>query len=272
MILKDTIFGFFTDYDKISDTYKDLSGKGLLERYNEAMGDQADEDLLPLVDNLVNTLLSVKLCEEKFLLYLEGRTGSRSLVSGSYIVEEIRRAMLSKIISWYKIKGTKKLLLILLNMIGIDATITEEFNTYGFDSAVTFDDPLRVFDQSCGECVGYTLDFTGPPVLDPAQFVVMMGIMRFNDPIDTYLRTGTYNGSEIVAQNVQVLPDGLGGLAYSNPYDPYLVIELIGGVYVVTGGYMRYYTQIAPDVFLFSIGAVISIGSFDDSWSTSFSG
>lgn len=66
----DNFFSFFLpQYYKDEDTYKDINGKGILERFCEVCSEYFDDDVMPDIDNFMD-ILDVDLTHPLFLNYL----------------------------------------------------------------------------------------------------------------------------------------------------------------------------------------------------------
>lgn len=191
MIFKDIIFEFF-GYWKNIDSNKDVDGKGTMERYNEIIGIDIDDEILPLVDNLVpyNTLPRAVL--ERLLIYLEKNVGS-DLYLGSGI--EMRRRVRQNIHDYYRIRGTLGAYHLMFGMLGYTITITETWTDYSFDSPLTFDDPVRRFDMNCSNCSSYRIDVLGDywdeveevSTIPDEDIEAFRSIIIFNQPINAVL-------------------------------------------------------------------------------------
>jgi hypothetical protein len=198
--LKPHIFGLFGDYFQLTDPNKDISGKGTLQRFNEAVAEDFDEEVMPEIENLVTNLIPALTLLNSHLSIVEESIG-HNLYLGP---EEVwRRRVLKYIMRLYEIRGTKKCYTLLLNWIGFDVTITEHSDDYTFDSAVTFDDATRVWDRSCQGCSDYTLDLSrivpGASTLSSVELAAINSIIEFNQPINANLREILFDGSSIGA-------------------------------------------------------------------------
>ena len=194
--LKDIIFGFFGSFQVVEDINKDANNKGTLERYNEAMALEYDEEILPLQENIIDNNLVPSTAFFQFIPYLENRVGSTLFMGSS---PTARRRVLQYIHRWYAIKGTVRAYELLLGMLGFNVTILEDFTAFTFDSPTTFDDDVRTFDMSCNICGNYTVELTGGLTLDPEIIQAIFSIIKFNEPIHAHLSLVTYNGTPVPA-------------------------------------------------------------------------
>lgn len=208
---KDRLFSFFGGYDKRSDTLKDINGFGIWERFNRAIGQSIDYELQGKVDDLIANIYDPETCLDRYVVYLESMMGYNQARNTLYVSPLLskRRNVLKKILRFYQIKGTKKAYTLMLSMIGISTTITENFNDYGFDSPVTLDDTLRRFDMRCDTCSTYDLVMTGPAITT-AIYNAIWSVVMFNEPINAKINVITYNG------NVLTPP---GGYDFDNSFD-----------------------------------------------------
>lgn len=257
MIYKDKIFTLFPARDKYNDTNPDSERKGTLERLNETVGLSIDEEVKDTLESLIDNVVSIPTIESKFLAYFENDRGSSLNYYGDSV--EFRRAVQKHILSFYKIKGTFKLLKILLSMIGIEMTFSENFGIHGFDSSSTFDDVDRRFDGKCGRCPRYSLDLTGSePTMTEEMFRALIAFLRFNMPLDVEIEECLYNGDVAVDYTVTIttLPDG--SLSYSNPFDLSLKVVYEAGQPIITTE-LPYYEIISPTELNFVfLGELIS--------------
>lgn len=195
IIWQDKLFSYFGGYDKRSDTNKDNTGAGLFERYNKIVGKSMDNEIYTLVGNLMKNIYDPETCFDRYVVYLESMMGFNQTPAVIYLSQNLttRRNMLKKILKLYSIKGTKRCYSILFGMIGVSMVMTENFNEYGFDSSVTFDDEYRTFDGRCDTCSIYTLALTGP-TFSLNIYEAVVSIINFNQPINAVLKSVTYNG------------------------------------------------------------------------------
>lgn len=198
--IKQIIFGFFGSYEKRIDTNKDGAGKGTLERFNEAIGEEYDVEMQPLIDALMDNVQNPTACFERYIPLLElGSGNDRLYLSSGY---PIRRAIQHYILRYWQIKGTKKFLESLLSFIGFNVSLTEFYSSYSFDSPVTFDDDDRRFDMKCQPCSDYKLDLSriggGTGAMTPTEIAAVLSIVTTNQPINAVLKGIWYNGTQII--------------------------------------------------------------------------
>lgn len=191
---------YFTVRDKETDTNKDGDGKGTLERFNEIVPNDLDENIMPLIDNLLENNIEPATCYERFVPYLESAKGYDEKNRALRLANSLpyRRAVLKHIHKYYNLKGTIRNFQVLFGMMGLGVTVTEVFGATGFDSTVTLDDMFRRFDSSCPTCTDFSLALTGNfSELNQAQQLGVASIIVFNTPINAILRGVTYNGDTV---------------------------------------------------------------------------
>lgn len=199
MLLKPFIFSLFGDFEKTIDSNKDVAQKGTLERVQESLGEDYDEELATLIDNLVNYNVQPITASESMLPNIEADYGNVGILPAMSIAN--RRTAQRHILKYYAIRGTKKCYELLFNLLGFDAEITEFFAYYSFDSPVSFDDDARVFDLGkCAGCSGYTINlirFSGSGPLTDEELAAITRIITFNEPINARLVSLLLDGETI---------------------------------------------------------------------------
>lgn len=191
MIFKDKIFEFFGHW-KLYDSNKDVQGKGTMERFNEVVGEDIDDELLPYLDYLILRNIVPETADESRLANLE-RNVNLDLYFGSSLTA--RRRVRKHIHFFNQIRGTVRAYHLMFKLIGFDIEITEEWMEYSFDSPVTFDDPIRRFDMGCGGCSAYRIDILGDywddvnevTTITQEQLDAFRSIIIYNQPINATL-------------------------------------------------------------------------------------
>lgn len=198
-----TIIYFFKDwfwgqlpgeYYKANDTYIDINGEGLLERYLRNFGMEVDENIKPFIDNFMDLFDAAK-CQKQLLTHLSFMLGSPISLDNS---ESIIRKVLKYAVQMYKIKGTVGSFDMLFNFIGLDITIIEDVPgkavTYDADPILNYDMGLK-YDTGCANCSGYKIAYsstanpTDTTVVSPLLLQIAQQIICFLTPIN-----GTFNG------------------------------------------------------------------------------
>lgn len=200
IIWKNKLFEYFGAYAKRNDTNKNGLDQGFFERYNMGVGASLDYEITPKIDNFMANLYDPETCLDRYVVYLESMMGynqDNNTLYLSAVINPNRRNMLKKFRKLCLIRGTKRCYTILLAQLGLAVTFTENFNQYGFDSPVTFDDPIRRFDMRCDTCSTYELALTGTVTMTPTLLEAILSMIAFNEPINATLSVLTYNGSPI---------------------------------------------------------------------------
>jgi len=195
-LLKEKIFPFFGVDAKRRDTFKDINGKGISERYQEALGDGYDDEVSDLVDNLLDNILVPKTMKATHIHLMEWMLGGIVRVNGT---TAMRRKIIGFAHTIYNIKGTAKSYEVLLRLLGFATVTIEELVEVGtFDSDTTFDDEFRTFDSDpgCG-CAKYNVLLTGGVSVSDEMIIAIYRIINFLEPINATLGHVYYNGSEI---------------------------------------------------------------------------
>lgn len=186
--LKDTIWELFGPMESLNDTYV-VNGKGIGQRYQEIIGEDFDQNVLPFITNLIPNTLVPTTAMVKFLPYLEDMLGGRAVVSNDIAT---RRRILRFMIRFRQVKGTERGYKLIFNAIGISCAITEYFDYFTFDSG-TFDDPIRTFDMGPCEqyCTRYELALSGHGPLTEELEGFILNAIKLNEPINA-TRNYTY--------------------------------------------------------------------------------
>lgn len=189
--IKQILFSLFGTYFNEYDTNKDANDKGTLERYNEIIGEDVDDNILPHIRDMVADNLNP---EELLVQFLGLRENSLGIEIDFFSTNIWRRRILKYYVKWVQMKGSSDCLRLMFGMLGISMTLTTSNTYYSFDD-ITFDDPNRVFDLDCNNCVEYELILTGNIPLDADLTNYILGVIEFNEPINADLTFWSYNGS-----------------------------------------------------------------------------
>jgi hypothetical protein len=199
-LLKPRIFQYFGVNSKVKDTFKDVNGKGINERYQECLGEGYDDELQDLLDNFIDRTIVPAEILSRLIPYMEYNLGNPVVVSNDV---SMRRKMIQFAHRIYNIKSTKLSYEILLRMLGFDTVVIQEFTiTSGFDSDLTFDDPSRTFDQGNRACNYYSVLLTGAISISPQINEAIFRILDYLEPINADLREVLYNGSPLVVVRI----------------------------------------------------------------------
>jgi len=211
MAIKDKIFKLFGSYEKRLDSNKDSNGKGTLERYMEAYGDDIDTNIIPLIENLVQNLFDPERLLTRFIDYNEHAKGVGSLFltvnssqpNAQAQMEWMRRRILKHIEKFHLIKGTQlcyKLLIRLFDPSVQTVTITEYFKENRYDSNKEYDNNYNYDTSICAECPEYSIDIAtqNTSSMPTADFIKSLKtIISYNHPIDCKIRYIKYNATLI---------------------------------------------------------------------------
>jgi predicted transcriptional regulator with HTH domain len=245
--LKTRLFEYFGVHAKREDSYKDSNGKGINERYQESVGEDYDDNLSDLMDNLFDRTLQPKTMLSKLIPHMEDMLGNPVIVLNDV---PMRRKILQFVHHIYNIRSTHKSYEVLFRMLGFDTVTVQEFViTVGFDSDVTFDDPVRTFDGTEKFCSEYSVHLTGTIGLDAVKVLAINRIIKFLEPINAHLREVTYNGDPISIGLILVYIEN-GNQYYDNANDPGITLVLEDGKlykdgvnagnYVMIDGYLYF--------------------------------
>lgn len=207
MKMLDYIFTLFSPANYRDDTYKDADGKGVLQRYNEVIGSDIDDNILPYIDNLVSATNDLSKMSDEFLSYREYESGVDLYLGSDRSTRESVLRYFPYYVSW---KGTPWLYKRLFQFKGYGATITPTYDDSGggFDSIYTFDSIERTFDNSsCYVCSGLVIELTGDGDLTGDDYSIISSIVNFNTPINVVLSTITYNGANLTIEYPSALND-----------------------------------------------------------------
>lgn len=193
-LLKDIIFDLFGFRDRKEDINKDVNNKGLHQRFIELLAEDLDDNELSLINNLIENTLNPNTAFVRFLPNLEYTFGTPAFSSDAVM----RRKILTFIARVNPYRGTKLGYILILRLLGFTgANFIENNNSYGFDSPITFDDPIRFFDMKCKGCSSYEIDVLGTLTLTPALIQSIKEIIKYNEPINADLISLKYNGVTI---------------------------------------------------------------------------
>jgi len=231
------IFPIYGTWEKLNDAYKNAEGKGVSERFNELVAADYDDELNPLVANLVDNTLVPRLALERFVPYLEEMIGLPILVSDQM---DLRRKLIGFATRLYQIRGTKRSYEVLLRLLGFDTVnIIEFFDEDNFDNPnLTLDDPNRKFDSGCRTCSDYAIELTGSFTVpfDTDLQAFLFNVIEFCEPINADLRYIEYNGNPIPLSIISVFIDDDGNLIYDNTNDPGITLALDANGFLIVSG------------------------------------
>jgi hypothetical protein len=156
---KDWIFGQLPFYYKDEDTYKDSTGRGLLERYLGNFGEELDEGFYPFILNFLDLFDAAK-CNQELLPHLGFILGIPNVINND---NETYRRILKYAIDLYKVKGTELSYKMLFNLIGISVTLVDDLDSDipSYDSGFTYDADVAItYDEDCAGCAGFFIAYS----------------------------------------------------------------------------------------------------------------
>lgn len=194
-VLKNIIFGLFGVNAKVNDVHKDINGKGINERYNEAIAEDYDEEIETKIDGYFDNLIIPQTAQEKFLYSIERNIGIPVQLSD---LEAFRRRMIILNNAITLTKGTEKSYLLLFNLIGVTGmVVTVPDKIFGLDSITTLDSDTRRFDGRKFCCFHFSLDLTGTATHNAELEKQILTIVNYLRPINSEIDAITYNATPI---------------------------------------------------------------------------
>lgn len=206
------------------DSYKDLDGRGFVERYLSIFGEELDESIWAKIEDLPNIIDPYTTSTE----YLNLITYTLGNIEVIYNNEEDLRNLLTYLISIYKIKGTKQSYISLLRNIGLEAEI-EEIPTIEarYDTEeLRYDTEELRRDTGCQTCSKYILHLTGSGEITIDQYNKIERIVSLVEPINAKLSQLIYNEEPLDNIMIKVEIDEEGNLIYDNTADPSIILTL----------------------------------------------
>jgi len=206
--LKSFIFSLFSYSDGLTDTNKipvqseedslTVEYKGQLQRFNENLARDWDENLLPTIDNLLENTFIASSAYDKFIPYLEDLFGIPAMSQDI----EARRRILKNVLPMYKVKGTINSYKILFSLLGFDSVEVEKIELDGgWDNPFfTFDSDSRTFDSNpdCYPCSYYRLKLTGTIALTQGLYSFIEEVLKIIEPINAKMYSFYYNGKIVL--------------------------------------------------------------------------
>lgn len=248
-MIKEYVKNKLPNYIIDNDSYKDINGKGFVERYLEIFGAELDDEYLPELEGIINQK-NPQLTNADFLDYIAGQLGDLPNISKD---TAHYRNILSFIVSIWAIKGTIKSYKSILYSLGLyNTTITEiPLVTVAYDDpAVSYDAAeLFQYDTSCQTCSEYIINTTGP-TLTVDIYQQLLNLVELVEPINAKLKHIVYNGDIVTQLYITVTVDENGDLVYENINDPLLLLTLdSNGDLIISGpNANRYYIDSNGDL------------------------
>lgn len=178
---RDWFFKQLPGYFKNEDTYKNLDGEGLVERYLRNFGQELDDGIYPYIRDFIDLFDALK-CQESLLPHLSFVLGLPPNIDNTAATY---RKVLDFAVAVYKIKGTKRSYEVLFNLMGLSIQIIEDPAPskvlYDLDVPAIYDNPSGPYqyDKTCSYCGTYTIAYNNgnnssvsQAVLDLAQSII----------------------------------------------------------------------------------------------------
>lgn len=239
------------------DSYKDIDGKGFVERFLRAFGDELDNShsaKLEGISKLYEPMAVLELLgESTFDSTFDFTFGGPDINIPQYLdnfaiaLGDIPRFLtndqdfarfLTYLLAIWKIKGTAKSYKALLTILGhsnLSITETLPFEMiYDKVPPLLYDDPTVFYDLNCSTCSDYQIILTTTIPLTGANYKPFWELIYLVEPIGAVLSKVTWQGTPVIHTLIKITTDGTGALVYNNPNDPGLVLEYINGDLVIT--------------------------------------
>jgi len=204
---KDNIFSkYFGRYYKLTDSYKNLSGEGLLERYNQIIGEDIDEELVLLLENITDNTKTPNTMFTQYFNIAEDSLGLDLYVHTNS--DWTKRKLIERAVKYYSIRGSKKGYEYLFKIMGFTFIDLVIYNSDGFDTGI-FDDGN--FDGRNGCCIYYNVILEGPTDFEDmtnSEKLAILKIIDFNEPINATLGVITVNGEEAIFEKAEFICKG----------------------------------------------------------------
>ena len=183
--LKDNLFSYLGPYEKQADTFKDGNNKGVLERFNESVAEDYDDNHLVLILSLWENTRNPLACYLEYIQLLEDANGIGQIAGQT---EEKRRRVLRFYRSIIAKKGTKAAYDLLFYYLGFTVdSLVEDFTGQTLDSGNGFDSGNTFDSGGCG-CTYYDLELSGPYPVTPDLELFVRKIIGFLQPVTLELR------------------------------------------------------------------------------------
>ena len=183
--LKQNIFSYFGRYEAEADTYKDAQNKGVLERFNESVGEDYDENQLVLILSLFDKTRDPLLCDLRYIQLLEDTNGIGQIAGQT---ETERRRVLRFYRSVVAKKGTRAAYDLLFYYLGFTVvSLVEDFTGQTFYSPLTVDEGNTFDSGNCG-CTFYDIELTTAYPINVDLEAFVRKIITFLEPVTVELR------------------------------------------------------------------------------------
>lgn len=205
MNIKDFLWDLFPYFYYKYDTYKDVDGKGLLQRLVETLGTGVDEEVMVYLDENSNKYYLNNLDASKVDIKLIDHLSETLGTPPSIFDDSEYRKLLQYIVPIYKIKGTLLSYKLFLNLLGFDVQLVEhapeettltstipsiyDIGTI-YDDILLYDTDLTELSLGCKYCSEYSLVLTqiGPNQLTLELIEKIKQVLFLIEPINAILR------------------------------------------------------------------------------------
>lgn len=159
----------FPEYININDSYKNVDGKGIVERVLQVCGDELDENTIVFINEFFNNLQPL-LANNTLLPHLAYTMGSPPFKD---LDEDQFRYLIQRAATIYKWKGTTNSYLALFLLLGLYVTLVVDWpEDILYDEETLYDDGA-LYDTYCINCIPYWLYFSkvsDDPTADPPEY------------------------------------------------------------------------------------------------------
>lgn len=165
MVFRDWFFQQFPEDVQVNDSYKNVDGEGLLQRFLRTFGVELDEEIMPFIFNFTD-IIDYQKCDDKFLPLIGMILGNPPSLGGD---SSVYRKVLAYAVAIYKVKGTEQAYKILLGILGLSIKILADIPirkiTYDDDTDPHYDDgveddmPPQFYDSECQYCSNYRIGY-----------------------------------------------------------------------------------------------------------------
>lgn len=200
-MLENEVFSYYGKTVKLKDSYKDLEGKGLFERFNEILGKDLDDYTVKYTEDMLEVMCKASTMSNKFFQYLFNEIGFNVRLT---LDDYYFRKLISMMPTILDSRGLLSCYLILFKFLGITDMEMESEGYYeetGFDSHVGFDS-ARTFDASNENRFQYIMKLTGSEEFDATLLDSILSIITFNTPFYVSIVRIFYNGELVYLNNL----------------------------------------------------------------------
>jgi hypothetical protein len=173
----DYLWDLFPSYYTDKDSYKNENGKGLLERFIRAHGEELDEKIVPAIANFLD-VLNPETENSKYIPHIAYQLGSPSNI---FNTPSKYKDLLNKVIGIYKRKGTKQSYEDAFRLVGIKPILIMILSPRTVMDIGLKMDTGMLMDVSLRAHVGYSisiLDLKGKPLTSNLEIEKITNLIR----------------------------------------------------------------------------------------------